>query len=77
MKEELIKKLTELNNQLEDLDNTIETSMNEYKSTIIINVSNRLDQCEWKMKKLARSVDNGSSSSITISKKGMKLKLGF
>lgn len=77
MGEDLIRKLLELNQQLKDLDHTIESNMAECRSYIVRNTSNKLRQCEWKMKKLERSIESISTSPLVVSKKRMKVKLGF
>lgn len=79
-KQELLEKLTELSEQLEGLEKSLDSSLSAHRKSMLKEQTNRLDECERKIKKIeeqffARRIHLIETKKAISNK--MKLELGF
>ncbi|WP_077213765.1 hypothetical protein [Bacillus dakarensis] len=83
-KEELLMMLTEIHDQLEDLEKTLDRNLSDYRKNKTKEQSLKLINCESKIFKLEGEYDKGRFQALDLTqntsftnKSGMKLELGF
>ena len=83
-KEELLMMLTEIYDQLEDLEKTLDHNLSEHRKTIVVEQSLRLIRCESKICKLEGEYNKGRFQAFEVpqnagftNNSGMKFELGF
>lgn len=77
-KEELLKKLTEIYDQIEELEKTLDDNLTKHKKNLLNEQSDKLRKCEIKLIKLERNLQLLThKSEQTFEKTKMRLKLGF
>ncbi|WP_019155981.1 hypothetical protein [Robertmurraya massiliosenegalensis] len=83
-KEELLEKLTEIYDQLEELEKTLDTNLAENRNKILNDQFSRLMSLDSRITKLENAFDNGPLQFIEKRRKtsltqssNMKLELGY
>jgi hypothetical protein len=81
-KEELLEKLTEIYDQLEELEKTLDSNLSEHRKKLINDQSVKLAECENRISKLEKDcglihrMDKGRKANLRRSS-NLKLELGF